>query len=137
MRRPALASLCFALIVMAANALACGHCIEDKIAAVYDYAVVKQALARNHEVAFFALAGDVMASAENHRAIERETSKVPGIDPGSVRVSLENASLSVAYDPRMHKLEGIERELARRLARHGLTPGLMRTIDASGFRAER
>ena len=137
MRRAPLASLCFASVMMATDALACGHCIEDKIAAVYDYAVVKQAVAHNHEVAFFALAGELMASAQNRRSIERETSKVPGVDPGSVRVSVENASLSVAYDPRTHKLDGIERELARRLAPRGLTPGLMRTIDGLETRAGR
>lgn len=135
MRPVPLASLCLASIMLATDALACGHCIEDKIAAVYDYAVVKQAVARNHEVAFFALAGDLMAGVENRRAIERETSKVSGVDPGSVRVSVENASLSIAYDPRTHKLALIERELGRRLAPRGLTPGLMRTIDGLGPRA--
>ncbi|MEO8005964.1 MAG: hypothetical protein ABI771_13705 [Betaproteobacteria bacterium] len=130
-------SLCLAFIVIATRALACGHCIEDKIAAVYDYDVVTQALARKHEVAFFAMAGELIASAETHRLIKRETSKVVGVDPGSVRVSVENASLSLAYDPRAYKLSEIERELTRRLAPRGLSPGLMRTIDGSASGAGR
>ena len=61
MRRVLYGSLCLALIVPATRALACGHCIEDKIAAVYDYALVTQATARNHEVVFFALAGRLVS----------------------------------------------------------------------------
>ena len=88
-----------ALLLGANTAHACGHCIEDKIAACYDHAVVTQALSRKHQVAFFALDGPLAGGAIEKKAIELLASSAPGVDAGSVRVSTETAALSVAFDP--------------------------------------
>ena len=118
--------------IAAFGAGACGHCVEDKIAAVYDHGVLTQAATRKHEVVFFALAGKLVDGEATRQDLERMAANVPGIDKGSVRVSVENASLSMAYDPRASKLEAIEHDLGRRLARRGLSLGLLRVVDGSG-----
>ena len=91
-----------ALALMAAAALdaaACGGCVDDKIASCYDHAVVSAAQQRGHAVAFFAIEGDVVRSAQTRRAVLRAIEATPGVRRGSARVSLENAALSFAYDP--------------------------------------
>ena len=40
------------LLIVSSSAMACGHCIEDKIAAVYDYSVVSKAVSEKHPVLF-------------------------------------------------------------------------------------
>ena len=125
------------LALVALEAEACGHCIEDRIAAVYDHGVLTQAGAQKHEVVFFALAGKLVDGEATRRDLERAAANIPGIDQGSVRVSVENASLSLAYDPRASKLAAIERELGRRLARRSLSLGLLRVIDGTGMEVVR
>ena len=50
-------SLLAVLLWQASFAFACGYCVEDKIAACYDYAVIESARKAGNEVAFFALQG--------------------------------------------------------------------------------
>ena len=42
-------------LLLAQAALACGYCVEDKIAAAYDHAVVVRAADRHHQVAFLSI----------------------------------------------------------------------------------
>ena len=50
----------FAVVLAAAMpAAACGVCIEDRVAAVYDQPTVDRAVARHQEVVFFALNGSL------------------------------------------------------------------------------
>src|SRR3982750_1452609 len=56
----------FSLLLAAGPAAACGYCVEDKIAATYDHAVVTQAFARKHQVAFFHVDGTA-----SRRALEQ------------------------------------------------------------------
>ena len=52
-----------ALLLMTSRALACGVCVEDKIASTYDHAAIKQAVARKHSVD-----GVLTISASEHRS---------------------------------------------------------------------
>jgi hypothetical protein len=45
------------LLAAAPLAGACGYCVEDKMAAAYDHAVVSRALAQQHHIAFFHVDG--------------------------------------------------------------------------------
>lgn len=87
------------LVSFQAAALACGICIDDKVASCYDYGVVEAAKKRGHAVAFFAIEGDVVRSEEKKRTLQRAIESVPGVRKGSARISLENAAFSFAYDP--------------------------------------
>jgi hypothetical protein len=103
-------ALCLALAVPGA-ALACGVCVEDKVAATYDYDVVQRAAARHHVVVFAA----VEAPADP-RVLRRAAAKVPGVERASVRAADSPRALSFALDPRksnpLAALAAIEREPA-------------------------
>jgi hypothetical protein len=88
-----------AFLVLSTSALACGICIDDKIASCYDHGIVEAAKKRGHAVAFFAIEGDVVRSAEVRSRVSRAIETTRGVRKGSARVSLENGALSFAYDP--------------------------------------
>jgi hypothetical protein len=110
-----------------AAALACGICVEDRVAAAYDHAVVTRSLERRHEVVFLAIEGDLASSARLSREIQGALDSA-GIDPGSARVSLSSASLSFAYDPKRRKLAPIMSALEKSPALKGLRLSLLRVI---------
>ena len=110
-------------------AWACGDCIEDKIAAVYDYDVVTRALARKHAVAFFAIEGTIASGEASRRALRGMVESIPGVDKASVRVSIESASLSVDFDPRRVSFASLEQSLSRKLVTKGLSVSILRVMD--------
>ena len=68
-RRAALSRPLAAALLLAgaaSAALACGYCVEDKIASTYDHALVTQALAHKHHVAFFHIDGPAQLSSVKH-----------------------------------------------------------------------
>jgi len=115
------------LLVAPAAALACGVCVEDRVAAAYDHGVVVRSLERKHEVVFLAIEGDVAASERLSREILGALDSA-GIDPGSARVSLSSASLSFAYDPKRRKLAPLVSALEKSPALKGLRLSLLRVI---------
>ena len=92
--RPAAIVLAAALTALAPSASqACGACVEDKIAATYDHAVVLQAATR----------GDVMVVCEvsgalDAKQLKQAVQRVRGVKPQSVRVSAQLAAVSFAVD---------------------------------------
>ena len=94
------ARLAAALIAFASPAaLASGVCVEDKIAATYDHAVVTQAAARHHVVVFAAVEGSGEPAAAS-RALKDAAARVKGVDRGTVRAAEAPRALSFAHDPR-------------------------------------
>lgn len=124
---PFAAAILLALCASAASA--CGHCVEDKVAAVYDYAVATQAFSQKHQVAFFGIDGPLLMGDNSRREIEAITRNIAGIDQGSTRVSLESAALSVAFDPRRISYANLQRSLERKLAARKLALLPMRLMD--------
>jgi hypothetical protein len=116
------------LLAPVAAALACGVCVEDKVAASYDHAVVVRSLERKHEVVFLAIEGEIAATPRLSREIQGAVESAAGIDRGSARVSLASASLSFAYDPARRKLGPIIGALEKSLAPRGLRLSLLRVI---------
>jgi len=118
-----------ALLAAAGAAQACGVCVEDKMAAVYDYAVVTRAFGQKHHVAFFHVDGALVAGEATRRALERIAEAPAGVDKGGARASVESASLSVAFDPRRTGVVRLQKELERGLARRGLSLMLMQVLE--------
>ncbi len=85
------------LAALPAAAWACGVCIEDKIAATYDYSVVTQAKAHHRVVVFAAVEthGDAASEAQ---ALKRAAARMAGIDASSIRTASAPAALSFALD---------------------------------------
>jgi hypothetical protein len=121
-----------ALLTASSAALACGHCVEDKIAGVYDHAAVTKAIGEKHTVVFFAIDGTLKPGQPMRMKIEKIAASVPGVDKGSVRVSMELASLALAFDPRRASLVQVQKALERTLAELGLSILAMRTMDSPG-----
>ncbi len=132
MREPRLIAgivLALATVLQSAGALACGHCVEDKIAAVYDHAAVTRALAAKHQVVFFAMDGVLAADEATRQVLERIAAGTRGVDPGSARASAEAAALSITFDPERTSLPAIQRTLERKLAARRLSLLLLRVMD--------
>ena len=79
-------------------AIACGVCIEDKVAATYDHALVERALAQ-HRVVVFA---EPRASVDEHglKAFAALARRAPGVDAATVKTSAAPASVSFVLDPK-------------------------------------
>ena len=121
------------LAAAAVDAWACGVCIDDKVASCYDHAVVTQAKAHGHEVAFFAVQGPLPQNAGTRARLAKALAATPGVLKESARVSVENAALSFAYDPKRANAMAIAHELEKRLSQHAAEPklslALLRVID--------
>lgn len=121
-----------AALVLACNApaaFACGYCVEDKIAATYDHAVVARALGRKHHVAFFHIDGPLVPGESTRRALEAAAESVAGVDKGSVRVSMEALTISFAFDPERAPLVKAQSALERKLAARKLSLMPLRVMD--------
>jgi hypothetical protein len=112
--------------------MACGYCVEDKIATVYDHASVTRAVSSGHQVVFFHIEGARTPGRASRRELEAIAESVEGVDTGSVRVSLESASLAVAFDPRRASLAAVHTALDKKLAARRLSLMLLRVMDSPG-----
>lgn len=113
----------------ASAAFACGYCVEDKVAAVYDHAVAMQAFGQKHQVAFFGIDGPLIVNDASRREIEALAKSVGLLDKGSVRVSVESAALSVAFDPHRTGFAAVQKSLEKKLAAKKLSLLPMRVMD--------
>ena len=120
-----------ASLAVVSAAQACGFCIEDRVAAVYDQAIVDSALARGRRVVFFALEGSPRVSETTRRAVLTALGG-SGTVRGSARVSLENAAAAVAYDPARTDPGVLALRADRALAPLGLTLAPVRVTDEGG-----
>ena len=113
------ASLFASLLLMStSSAIACGHCIEDKVAAVYDHAIVAKAVHEKHVVAFFGIEGPLVVNSASKQEIQKMMSSINGIDPNTSRISLETGSISIAFNPAILTypalLEGLDKKLKQK-----------------------
>jgi len=116
-------------LLAAQGALACGFCVEDKVAMVYDHSVIVRALNKRHEVVFLAIEGSLAASPKLQRELERAIESTPGVDRRSARVSLAGASLSFAHNPARAPLGSILRSLDKNLGVKGIRTTLLRIVS--------
>ena len=84
----------FAMLAAVSPAQACGVCVEDKVAATYDHAVVQRAAAQGKVMVFCEVNGGLDA-----RRIRNAAREVRGLDSSSLRLSREPSALSFALDP--------------------------------------
>jgi hypothetical protein len=83
-----------AALVAADAASACGACVEDKVAATYDHAVIAQAMRRHQQVLFVGVEGPRAELAAGRLA--QVARKLRGVEAASVRTSASPAALSFA-----------------------------------------
>jgi hypothetical protein len=115
-------SFCGALLMYGGIALACGVCVEDKVAATYDHAVVQRAAARGQVVVFCEIVGPVDAA-----RIRKAARSVAALDADSVRVSEVPAAISFVVDAKQSPqaaASAIQRGLAK-----GIELKVLRLMD--------
>jgi len=117
------------LLASSSPAFACGYCVEDKMASVYDHGVVSKALGQQHHVAFFHLDGKLAADEAGRKALLQAVEAAPGADKGSARASVASASLSVAFDPKRTPVVVLQKEIERKLAPGKLSLMLLQVMD--------
>lgn len=115
------------LFLAAGAASACGVCVEDKVAATYDHAVVARAPARGQVVVFAEPRGGGEAGGVARR-LAAAAARAKGVDPASVRASAGPASLSFALDPRVATPAQALAAIARAARMPGLELAELRVI---------
>ena len=95
-------ALCVVIVAVALSAAlptasACGVCVEDKVAATYDHAVIERAIANGQQVVFVAVDGPVDGGALGRKIAK---ANVRGVVAGTVRVSAAPAAFSFVLDAR-------------------------------------
>ena len=103
------------LSLLSLNVLACGYCLEDRIASVYDHVLVAKTKQLNQKMLYLIWDGPANRDEAMRRELISITSRLPGITKGSVRVSLEPATIGLAYQPLKISREQVEALLLQRL----------------------
>ncbi|QDZ28009.1 hypothetical protein [Noviherbaspirillum sp. UKPF54] len=126
----ALGPLCLvAALAGTGPAGACGVCIDDKVAAVYDHEQVTRALNKGRVVVVCELSGAQEAGQLAQQA-GRAAQGLSGVEAGSVRASRELPVLSFVLDPAAQAPETAVDGLRQRLLRQGITPSLLKVLRA-------
>lgn len=126
-----LAALLLAFSLSSA-ALACGYCIEDRIAAVYDHAQVTAALVAHRHVAYVAVQGNIADADTTRAALAQALATEPAVQAGSLRFDAAAESAAFVLDPAVKPAEAVVAALNKALAPQRITLGLMRLLDAPG-----
>lgn len=112
-------------MLAASNAMACGACVEDKIAATYDHAVIERAAAKGDVVVFCELKGGMVDT----ESLKAAAHRVKGVDAKSVRIARQPPALSFALDGAMHSPEEAVTALQRAAPQTQIT--ILRLITSS------
>ena len=111
------------------GALACGYCVEDKLAATYDHDVVTRAMQRGHAMVFLEAAGLERAERGSAPALVATVEAVPGVNRGTVRISAAPAAVSFSFDEDRYAVASAVSEINRRLAGQKITLTVLRIVD--------
>jgi hypothetical protein len=111
--------------LLSSASMACGACAEDKVAATYDHAVVRQAAASGDVMVFCEVGGPLDAA--RLKAVARS---VRGVRPRSVRVSAEPAALSFAIEPKFQSPQAAV-DLMQRAAAPGTRLTIVRLMPSA------
>ena len=109
------------LLIFPSSVMACGHCLEDKVAAVYDHIIITKAVSEKHLVAFFGIEGPFVINTASKQEMQKIISSINGVDPNTSRVSLEAGSISLAFNPTFVSYPMLLKALEMKLQRKKLS----------------
>jgi uncharacterized protein (DUF2236 family) len=107
---------------------ACEICVEDHVAATYDYAVVAKAEAAGQKVLFVAVRGKDAAAPASEAAIRRALAAMAGVDRASVRYSAFPSAASFAWSAKRISSADLLRTVNGGLGGSGLTLVALKVI---------
>ena len=113
----------------AGAAFACGHCIEDRVAAVYDYAVEQRAERDQLSIAYLGVTGRRAESTAAAATVAKALDEIPAAIVGTVRTSVSPSAASFAWRGDDAALRDAVRGANDRLAASGLQVELLKTWD--------
>jgi len=113
--------------LVAGSALGCGVCIDDKIAVVYDDALVKRALQQHHVVVFAEPVGPGL-KAPALAALGAAAARSSSIVAGSLRTATEPAALAFVLDPARQSPGAALARLERDAGIRGIKLSLLRVM---------
>jgi hypothetical protein len=122
----AVAMLC---IAGSPAARACGFCIEDKVAATYDHAVITRAVERGHEIVFLEVMSAEPIKPAQRRFIVRTVESISGVGRGSVRTSVIPQALSFELDASRSIPAAVLAKINERLRKQQVSVGLIRILN--------
>jgi hypothetical protein len=108
---------------------ACEICVEDHIAATYDYGVVAKAESAGQKVLFVAVRGKDAAAPAGEATIRRALAAMAGVECASIRYSAFPSAASFAWNPRRASSGELLRVLNASLGASGLTLVALKVID--------
>ena len=111
-RRSLLASFLF---LLSSNVFACGYCLQDRIASVYDHVLVAKTKQLNQKMLYLVWDGPAARDETTKRHLLAIVSRVRGVTKDSVRVALEPPTIGLAYQPLSISRERIETLLLQQL----------------------
>ena len=111
-RRSLLASFLF---LLSWNAFACGYCLQDRFASVYDHVLVAKTKQLNQKMLYLVWDGPAARDETTKRHLIAIASRLQGVTKGSVRVALEPPTIGLAYQPSIISRERIETLLLQEL----------------------
>jgi hypothetical protein len=114
-----------------AASLACGVCIEDKVAATYEHAVVMKAGTLHHLVVFGEIEGAVDMNVVT-ASLPAAAKRVHGIDRGTLRTSQSPPAFSFALDPTAQTPSAAVADLQKRLRMQGVKLSVLRVMSSQG-----
>jgi hypothetical protein len=109
-------------------ALACGFCLEDKLAATYDHALVQRAM-QQRRVVVFAEPHAQVDDARLSKSLVAAAGRVRGVDAKSVRTSASPPTLSFVLDPAASNPRSALDAIGKAAALKGLRIELLRVIE--------
>ena len=112
LRRSLLASFLFLLNW---NVFACGYCLQDRIASVYDHVLVAKTKQLNQKMLYLVWDGPAARDETTKRHLIAIASRIQGVTKGSVRVALEPPTMGLAYQPSIISRDLIESLLLKEL----------------------
>ena len=135
-RRRAWVALALVLATLRPGAAqACNLCLEDKIAATYDWQLAHRAARAGHVIVFAEIHGPVRSDDGTlQRDLAKRLSALPGVDPGSVRISLAPPAASFACAPGGQTPRRLVAAVSKAIAPRGLWASLIR-VGAPGVAA--
>lgn len=119
-----------ALALAAADALACGHCVEDRVAAVYDYGMEQEARGAGRGIAYLGVNGRQAQTPRAANLVREALQHRPEIAAGTVRTSVTPAAAAFAWGGEAQALPAIIDALNGELGPAGLHLELLRVWDA-------
>lgn len=108
----------------------CGVCVEDKVAATYDYRVTENAARQGNGIAYAEIAGPLAGAAETVAAIQQVVERTHGVIPGSVRLSAAPPAVSFVWDLAHFELDPVLSAINSQLEPQQLRLSLLRRWNA-------